>query len=364
MKYLILSPFPKDGTKNSGDNLIVKSLIKLLKYFEKNKNEYKVVSIANSTKDKEKVFEEINIIDYDKLLVPAFRITIKGQTDQLKLRLDYILNAIMKDIPVFLIGCSWCVFPGIESQTNLKIDAKEKAMLRYIVKDKNSFITSRDLFTKKLLENNGIKSSLTGDIALFDIDKIDSKFIIQDKIKSIAITIPHNSKWYNSCFLVKKELETRFNLKVYLCSHQYFQNNKSYRELYGDSKILDFYKSIDMHIGFRLHGHIWFIRNRKPSILLAEDGRGYGYLKTFNDCGIHATPEYILKYSERTNNNIILSQLNKNTEININKIISLFEESIKNKFKQNQETCKKIDSLFNNKFKDIILKILEDNNNE
>ena len=50
--------------------------------------------------------------------------------------------------------------------------------------------------------------------------------------------------------------------------------------LYGDVTNLDVYDDMDLHIGYRLHGHISFLRRRKPSVLLVEDARSYGLAHT------------------------------------------------------------------------------------
>ena len=38
-----------------------------------------------------------------------------------------------------------------------------------------------------------------------------------------------------------------------------------------------FYDESDIHIGYRVHGHLRFLAARKPSVLLEEDGRGGGF---------------------------------------------------------------------------------------
>lgn len=43
---------------------------------------------------------------------------------------------------------------------------------------------------------------------------------------------------------------------------------------------MDVYDDMDLHIGYRLHGHISFLRRRKPPVLLVEDARSYGLAHT------------------------------------------------------------------------------------
>ena len=44
---------------------------------------------------------------------------------------------------------------------------------------------------------------------------------------------------------------------------------------YGLEKV-SFYEECDLHVGYRVHGHIYFLAKRKPSFLIHEDGRGRG----------------------------------------------------------------------------------------
>lgn len=358
-KYLILSPFATNGTQNSGDDLIVQSLINLLNALSKEDLEFDVVSIAKSTLTKETTFNNTNLDNYVALLCPGFRVSIKGQ-ESLTTRLKYIEKALMKKMPVFLIGSSWCIFPGIEYQTTYKIEPKEKALLNYVLNDENSYLSARDLYTAKLLENNNIVCDMTGDLGFFDINKMHNDFVF-DGLNTVAISMPHNTHYYKYCKNLKFKLEEKFNCKVYLCTHQYLPNNKSYKNLYGAASNLNFYNSVDLHIGFRLHGHLYFLRNRKPTLLIAEDGRSYGHLNTFDDFGIHATPTYILKKYEKVEQfkSNLLKDLSENSRVNVNGIINMISKGIENDFSISKKTIKKIDNLWDNITEKAIMKILE-----
>lgn len=50
--------------------------------------------------------------------------------------------------------------------------------------------------------------------------------------------------------------------------------------LYRDVKNLDIYNDMDLHIGYRLHGHITFLRKRKASVLMIKDARAFGFAHT------------------------------------------------------------------------------------
>jgi polysaccharide pyruvyl transferase WcaK-like protein len=56
-------------------------------------------------------------------------------------------------------------------------------------------------------------------------------------------------------------------------------NYQTVNAAYDASKI-EFYRKCDLHVGYRVHGHIYFLSMRKPSFLLQEDGRGLGLSKS------------------------------------------------------------------------------------
>ena len=46
---------------------------------------------------------------------------------------------------------------------------------------------------------------------------------------------------------------------------------------------IEYYREFDLHVGYRVHSHIYFLSIRKPSFLLHEDGRGKGLSLTLNN---------------------------------------------------------------------------------
>ncbi|MER7796514.1 polysaccharide pyruvyl transferase family protein [Microbacterium sp. NPDC096154] len=78
---------------------------------------------------------------------------------------------------------------------------------------------------------------------------------------------------------------------------------------YDLSKI-DFYGEADLHVGYRVHAHLAFVSQHRPSVLLTEDGRGYGQSVTLNgedsaiwngEEGIVDRVDDLLSSEERTN---------------------------------------------------------------
>jgi polysaccharide pyruvyl transferase WcaK-like protein len=50
-----------------------------------------------------------------------------------------------------------------------------------------------------------------------------------------------------------------------------------------DLGALEFYGQVDLHVGYRVHAHLCTLSRRRPSLLIAEDGRGRGQAVTLAD---------------------------------------------------------------------------------
>jgi hypothetical protein len=91
---------------------------------------------------------------------------------------------------------------------------------------------------------------------------------------------------------------------------------------------LSLYDTIDLHIGYRVHGHIAFLTRRKPSYLIHEDGRGKGF------------SESVKLESDVKGFNV------KNYRRPINKIFSNIEENREEDFKNFNETFGQMEKNF------------------
>lgn len=348
MKCLILSPFAKDGLMNCGDDLIIKSLTSLLKI------SYDIVSVAKSTNDKERTFKNCNIAKYDYLICPGFRWTIGEDEETLEVRLRYIEKAICYNIPVYIIGSSWCIYPGIKEQTTFKINSREKNIFEMLIADKKNYISTRDILTQKLLFNNfKVEVPMTGDLGLFDVNKINKPVEIKEPF-SIAVSLPHNVRHYHETFVLAAQLKTKFNCEVFITSHQKeikdmkFGNIK-YINLAGTADKLEWYNNVSIHVGFRLHAHVWFLRNRKPSFLICEDGRGWGNLLSFSKWGIHSAPSYIMELAKKYKyESKVLKNLGANSIIDRERIINIIFSDFLSGYNETVFGLIKIDEVWKN----------------
>lgn len=51
----------------------------------------------------------------------------------------------------------------------------------------------------------------------------------------------------------------------------------------GESDFVDSYREADLHVGYRVHAHLAMLSFRRPTLLVAEDGRGEGQAVTLHD---------------------------------------------------------------------------------
>ena len=134
---------------------------------------------------------------------------------------------------------------------------------------------------------------MTGCPAWYDLALVNNTTLSDNgwNLKKICISDPANPKNY---YLVKTLIEKMHELfsqaKITFVFHRAVQSDmevelgkKLLEYEYVDVKRLSssvesfsLYNRCDLHIGFRVHAHIYNLSQRKKSILIEEDGRGAG----------------------------------------------------------------------------------------
>ena len=56
----------------------------------------------------------------------------------------------------------------------------------------------------------------------------------------------------------------------------------------GDTSRIRFYDECALHVGYRVHAHLYFLSQRRPSLLIEEDGRGAGASQALGVRGVPA----------------------------------------------------------------------------
>ncbi|HEC91383.1 MAG TPA: polysaccharide pyruvyl transferase family protein, partial [Candidatus Atribacteria bacterium] len=241
--------------------------------------------------------------DFDGLIIlggPLISRKIHNQSKNIR---EYIKN---KNIPIF------CVSLGISGQkfdfeNNYFLDNASVSFWKQIYESSKLF-SVRDKITYKILNNYGIKTELTGCCALFNLKNLENENLIKNKkdFSKIAVTVPNLSVIlpvisFSSVknllltlyFLFKMKKE--FNKKEIGLFFQHGYKNFTMKFIKKIANILDIktydisgksldsFKELceyDVHIGTRLHTHLYFLSSNKSSFLFNIDMRTEAFLKT------------------------------------------------------------------------------------
>ncbi|MGE6659867.1 polysaccharide pyruvyl transferase family protein [Pseudomonas sp. NPDC077408] len=278
---VLLTTYPEQGSRNVGDKLISASAIKLIRYRVK---DYDPVMVF-----REEPLERFDNISLRTILAPGF--SVNDATYPTLFRLYENIQNLPDTF--FPVGCSFQhLVPKKDTYDQYNYSDTTLSIFESIV-ERSGPLPCRDELIVKMLNRNGVPAFYCGDLALYDDDVIGSKFVPPTTIKSLVFTVQHKPKYMQQSFamldLIKKEfpaasLYVVHHSKINKYSKQVSEYAKSVgfieKDLSGEVSNLEFYDKIDLHIGYRLHGHISFLRRRKPSCLLIEDSRSFGVANT------------------------------------------------------------------------------------
>jgi len=289
--------------KNIGDFLIFDKAHKLLSFYKKNEEHV----VYNAWEPLDDYIDAIN--DTKAIIIcggPGIKKNFYPSIYPLTKNIDEI------KVPIILFGTGWSGLPG--SDNDIKNFKFSNASLNALKKISSSFnfISCRDYNTVKILSNNGFTNAImTGGPAWYDLRHISKPFIIPKTIEKIVFTPAQNEIYYLQTVEIMEMLRSTFpNAMLYCSFHRGLKADKytsereaarlgrinkvalrlGYRVVNSayDLENIRFYEECDLHIGYRLHGHINFLSLRKPSFLLHEDSRGRGFSETVGLRGIQA----------------------------------------------------------------------------
>lgn len=279
---VMLTTYPHQGSQNVGDRLITYSFFKMIKNRMGDFNPlvlWRGQSLDMYTDDSIKV-----------VLVPGFSVCNDTYSQLFKF---YTLPC--RNPKIIPIGCSFQdIAPSYKSFYKHEYNDRTLSFFHEIV---NAFgpIYCRNRVISDMLLSKGVESCYMGDLALYDDDYIGKKIQKDLVIENIAISVGNHEKYKYQTMQILDFIRKFYpNQQVFLTLHGKVNNHSKYiinyarnigveiKELFGDVDNLDFYDEMDLHIGYRLHAHIACLRKRKPSVLLVEDARSYGFSKTID----------------------------------------------------------------------------------
>lgn len=218
-------------------------------------------------------------------------------------------------VPIIPFGLGWFSEYDLQRTSEFKFSNSSQLMIKSI--HQNIALSSvRDVYTAEILQNMGINNFLmTGCPVWYKLNYLEKPFEEKKKIEKIVVTTAQNQDYHEQNKKLIEEVAKMFpDSKRFLCFHRGIEadnettekesenlkyladigekNNFQVLDVSYDTRKVDFYEDCDLHIGYRVHAHIFFLSMRKPSFLIHEDGRGAGFSKTLNLSGdLHTLDE-------------------------------------------------------------------------
>jgi hypothetical protein len=218
----------------------------------------------------------------------------------------YPISDFLADIkvPIIPFGLGWSGRP-FHREDSFVFSKQSLETLKFI-HERIGFSSCRDVITKKILENNGIRNVLmTGCPVWYSFDNIGKQFLKPKDIKKIVFTPPARARLYKQNNEILRQIRKKFpKADIYCCFHRgilpdsytpvkasfgyvamaTYAKLKSAKVIDVSSSLnkIEFYSNCDLHIGYRVHAHLQFLSNRIPSLLINEDGRGEGMAKSLS----------------------------------------------------------------------------------
>ncbi|MEY3561370.1 MAG: hypothetical protein RL068_522 [Actinomycetota bacterium] len=209
----------------------------------------------------------------------------------------YNLDLSRIEVPVIAYGLGWKGKLGQDPKDfEFKPEAKE---FLTAIHQGNYFSSARDYLTTEVLHNLGIGNvSMTGCPAWYDEAKLDSDFewqevetlvfsmpaVQQDSVlpilRYLAKRFPKAKKYlaYNAGYKSTRAKDadqiTRWNYKIMALAALKGFESVSYESDFAKFQLVQ--SKADLHVGFRVHSHIFSLSQRITSVLIAEDSRGTG----------------------------------------------------------------------------------------
>jgi Polysaccharide pyruvyl transferase len=223
----------------------------------------------------------------------------------------YDLDLTRIGVPVVPYGLGWKGKLGQEPE-DFRFAESAGDFVRQVHSDRARFSSARDHLTVRMLAANGVENvAMTGCPAWYDESKLGQDYSFNADPKVVVFSMPAVPQAQVPAVLAK--LAKMFpRAKRYLSfqagyasthskkSAEYSRWNRQmvvrglihgFRpiEFAGDyPKFEKFMESVDFHIGYRVHSHIFTLSQRRGSILIAEDSRGIGQVAAMGGIALSA----------------------------------------------------------------------------
>lgn len=298
--YVVLS----GAIKNVGDFLITDQCKKLIKQF---KPDVRFIQVGRGESLDNRLYEVNNADAIIILGGPGYIPQMYPNVYKLVANLERLKP------PIIPMGVGWNMYPGdYKSLQSFVFDKSSLALLHKIAKSA-PYVGCRDFYSYSILKRHGVSNALvTGCPALYNLDYIGQPIRIPKQVKTLAFTPGQDIRYSTQTIGVMKVLRKSFpNTRIICAFHRGLAKVDTHTDLVDahntntiaqeaialDMETIDLsynlekmkiYDGIDLHVGYRVHAHIYFLSMRRPSLLIHEDGRGKSISETIGVYGVDA----------------------------------------------------------------------------
>ena len=264
-----------------------------------------------------------------------------------------VKNLAEINVPIVMLGVGYKGVEGTWEETyNYRLDKESLELLRKI--NESGVLSSvRDYHTLNVLRHKGFNNFImTGCPALYSIEHLNKPVQFDDRPIKIGFSL--GVSYYRSSSMEKqmKDLisllskKTEFNLEV-LFHHKIDRSmpkqNKfvewlekehiNYKDISGsENGLIDSYSACDLHIGYRVHAHIFCCSISKPSVLLSEDGRGVALKEVIGGLSLKAYTGYGNQLALKAANKIGLYDIFKADPVFAQDVVNNLEYEIEQNY--------------------------------
>ena len=320
--YVVLTTMPKRGSGNVGDLLIERSLRELVT-LETGEREF-VTFFREEPLD-----VHLDVIAQAKaVLMPGFAIRDLPMVPGCYRLVDDWSHIRAPLVPV---GANYNVYPGDAfTREQVTYSPDTRAFLEHVSRQCRT-VSCRELHTVRVLARHGIENTLmTGDPAWFDPANFGRAMRRPSAVRKLVFTPPLSPFYADQAEEIMRILAEVFpdaqrycafhmadadalpqlrregaiddadgtlaersaamspavlakNRRVRACCREL---GFEMREVSFDRTRISFYRDCDLHVGYECHAHLYFLRERIPSLLIHEDARGVGFTDTMGGMGV------------------------------------------------------------------------------
>lgn len=274
MHYAIVSTYPAEGSRNVGDALISTATSEFLKHHDP---EAKIETIWREA-DREDARKAMS--DCDHIVFAC--LAIRGNMPKVY---SFIEDVVESGKPFSIVAAGTALEMSRNTFVQKDFTEQDKGLIQAAAAKARVFST-RGVLTQRFLKRHDIHNAeYCGDVAFGTTRRAFRK---TSNVRKILVSDPHHEARFVEVFQDLVEgLQDLFPEAEIMCARHGISGQiestcsalgVSVLPLYEGVEALRLaYEDCDLHVGFRVHGHVAALNQGKPSFLLEQDGRGADY---------------------------------------------------------------------------------------